>query len=42
MSFLSDYIAFGENDIKDNNFGLYEKYKEVLIDIKNKMNAKHL
>lgn len=40
--FLSDYIAFGENDIKDNNFGLYEKYKDVLIEIKNKMNIKHL
>ncbi len=33
--FLSDYIEFGEKDIRDNNFGLYEKYKQVLIDIKN-------
>ncbi len=41
MSFLSDYIAFGKNDIKDNNFGLYEKYKDVLIEMKNNMNTKH-
>lgn len=39
--FLSDYIAFGKNDIKDNNFGLYEKYKDVLIEMKNNMNTKH-
>lgn len=39
--FLSDYVAFGKNDIKDNNFGLYEKYKDVLIEIKNNMNTKH-
>lgn len=35
--FLSDYIAF-ENDIHDNNYGLYEKYKNKLIEIKLKMN----
>ena len=40
--FLSDYIAFGQNDIKDNNYGLYEKYKEILIAIKNKNTSKHL
>ena len=33
--FLKDYIWFGENDIKDNNYGLYEKYKNILIEIKN-------
>lgn len=38
--FLSDYIAFGENDIKDNNFGLYKKYLDVLIEIKKQMNIK--
>ena len=32
--FLKDYIKFGENDIKDNNYGLYEKYKNILIEIK--------
>lgn len=38
--FLNDYILFGQNDIKDNNFGLYEKYKDILIEIKNKYNTK--
>ena len=32
--FLDDYIKFGQNDIKDNNYGLYEKYKDKLIEIK--------
>lgn len=35
--FLSDYIEF-ENDIRDNNYGLYHKYKNVLMDMKNKLN----
>ena len=34
--FLIDYIDFGKNDIRDNNFGLFEKYKNKLIEIKNK------
>jgi hypothetical protein len=38
--FLSDYIAFGENDIKDNDFGLYEKYKNILIEIKKSIDKK--
>ena len=40
--FLSDYIAFGENDIHDNNFGLYEKYKTVLLEIKEQLRRKKL
>ena len=32
--FLDDYINFGINDIKDNDYGLYEKYKEILMEIK--------
>lgn len=32
--FLNDYTYFGKNDIKDNNYGLYEKYKEILVEIK--------
>lgn len=35
--FLDDYIAFGENDINDNNYGLYEKYKNKLLEIKQKI-----
>lgn len=38
--FLNDYINFGENDIKDNNFGLYEKYKNILIEIKKSIDKK--
>ena len=40
--FLEDYITFGENDIKDNNFGLYEKYKNKLIVIKSTMRNQEL
>ena len=40
--FLEDYIAFGENDIHDNNFGLYEKYKTVLLEIKEQFRSKKL
>lgn len=40
--FLEDYIAFGENDIHDNNFGLYEKYKTVLLEIKEQLRRKKL
>ena len=35
--FLEDYIEFGEKDIKDNNYGLYEKYKNKLIEIKKEL-----
>ena len=35
--FLNDYIEFGKNDIKDNNYGLYEKYKEILEEIKSNL-----
>ena len=38
--FLDDYIAFGENDINDNNYGLYEKYKNKLLEIKQEMENK--
>ncbi len=33
--FLNDYTEFGDKDIKDNNYGLYEKYKNMLIELKN-------
>ena len=36
--FLEDYIEFGKKDIKDNNYGLYEKYKNKLIEIKKELN----
>ena len=35
--FLEDYIEFGEKDINDNNYGLYEKYKNKLIEIKKEL-----
>lgn len=38
--FLDDYIAFGENDINDNNYGLYEKYKNKLLELKQEMENK--
>ena len=38
--FLNGYIDFGKNDIKDNNFGLYEKYKDKLIEIKREFDMK--
>ena len=38
--FLKDYIEFGVKDIKDNNYGLYEKYKDKLIKIKNEFDRK--
>ena len=35
--FLKDYIEFGKIDINDNNYGLYEKYKNILIEIKKEL-----
>lgn len=34
--YLNDYIEF-ENDIHDNNFGLYFEYKDKLLELKNNM-----